>query len=628
MDNPLWVCWSVPPELPDKVKMLSFLSPSGEEECIQKYGTDRVISGRKIAQDVKDDALKIYIRVVARIGAEKVCKGKSLRESLKHKNGLSQWWYHPDSFKDCEADPTFNRLIKILSIEKIASETRISKVILWNAESMIVDVIRSKYPTEDHHTVRLSFFYALLRAVLSRARTFVIQLYYWHLVKSLVADKECQADLALEGFWDWSIRDGNGTLDDRYFKSLPRILEKRGLAVIWFLWFSPDYEPGMNNRRAKDVVLKARSHNGLFFLQKYLTIRDFCAFWDFHPAVTYLTFCGKSEFRKVFHENCFDLFPLFKRNLVCNFLNSSLPFYGLVDTACGRAFARHQPKMALTFLELFPYSRAFYSGARRGSPNTVLASMQHASYSREKTYLRLDPELEFLGHPDDCPVPQPNYIFAMGELGKTIFKECGYAADKIFLTGSSRYEHLTNERSHAEKAGSGKIKLLMVTTTDRDMEMDMVEAVFLAAQETPDVELHLRSHPFAKMEEHPDFHKFGERIHTTTGTLEEDLEDADVILFSYSTAAEEAFIKGIPVWQWRSATFNGSSFRDIDTAIPSFTCAKDLSISLKNFIRNPQIFSPGAEAKNLVERMCFYRADGNSSKRIAAEIENLITPRR
>lgn len=595
MNNLLWVCWSVPPELPEKVKILSFLSPSREEECIQQYGTDHIISGRRIAQDVKDDALKIYTRVVARIGAERVYKGKSLRESLKDKNGISQWWYHPVSVKDCEADLTFNHLVKILSIDKVASEMSTEKLILWNAESIVVEVISSKYLIEHHHTVRVSLFYAFLRAILSRTRTFITQLYHWHIVKSLIADTADEPDFVFEGFWDWSIRDENGTLDDRYFKSLPRILEERGLKKMWFLWFSPDYEPGMKSRRAKDVLLTARPYNGLLFLQKYLTIRDFGTFWNFHPAVTYLTFSRKSEFRKIFHENRFDLFPLFRRNLACNFLNPSLPNCCLVATACGRAFARHKPKMALTFLELFPYSRAFYNGARQGFQNTVLASMQHASYSREKTYLRLDPELEFRGRPDDCPLPKPDYVFAMGQLGKTIFEECGYSAEEVLLTGSSRYEHFRDEKTHGKNAKNGKSKLLMVATTDRDMEMDMIEAVFLAAKEIPDVELYLRSHPFAKMEEHPDFHKFREGIHTTTGTLEEDMENADLILFSYSTVAEEAFIKGIPVWQWRSATFNGSSFRDIDAVIPSFTSVNDLAISLKNFTRNPQIFTPGLE---------------------------------
>lgn len=614
----------MPSKLPEKIKILSFLSPSREEECIQEYGTDHVISGRRIAQDVKNDALKIYTRVVARIGAERVRKGKSLRESLKYKNGFSKWWYHLDSVKDCEADPTFNHLIKILSIDKVASEMSADKLILWHADSMIVEVISSKYPTEHHHTARVSLFYASLRAILSRTRTFITQLYYWYMVKSLIADTECDVELVLEGFWDWSIRDGNGTLDDRYFKSLPGILEERGLKKAWFLWFSPDYEPGMKNRRVKDVLLTARPYNELLFLQKYLTIRDFGTFWNFHPAVTYLTFSRKSEFRKIFFENRFDLFPLFKRNLACNFLNSSLPNCCLVAMACGRAFARYKPKIALTFLELFPYSRAFYIGARQGSPDTVLVSMQHASYSREKTYLRLDPELEFRGRPDDCPLPKPDYVFAMGELGRTIFEECGFPAEKVLLTGSSRYEHLQDEKSHGKKARTRKSKLLMVATTDRDLEMDMVEAVTIAAKRIPDVELHLRSHPLAKMEEHPDFHKFRKQIQSTTGTLEEDLEDAALILFTFSTVAEEAFLKGIPVWQWRSAAFNGSSFRDIEIAIPSFTSVSDLAISLKTFTRNPQVFSPSLEAKTMVERMCFYRTDGQSSTRIAAQIQNLI----
>ena len=624
----LWVCWVKPNCLPsENIRILSYLKPSDEEKFIQSISEKSLISGRIVAQELKDDALKLYTELVARIGAEKILKHLSLRELLKSKDGNSLWWYHPVSFKDCEADPTFNRIIQILVIDKIASEDNFENIVFWGADDAVANVLKSKYQVECRSTKHKSAVLGYLRAFASRLKQLIAHVYHWYLIRNEVPDITFTPDVVFEGFWDWSVRPSTQEegLDDRYFKSLPNLLEQQDLKAAWLLWFDPHSEPRLNNRSATDVLNRARPYNNLIFLQKYLKIADIIkAFSNFSPAIKYHSIARSTSFKDLYKNNGLNLFPIFRDQLSYHFISSTLPHYNLVEKACVTAFAKFRPKIALTFLEMFPYSRAFYAGARQGSPETKLATMQHASYSRGKTFVCLDPEIEFHGKPDNCPIPKPDYVFAMGELGKEIFQEAGFPPKDVFLTNSARYEHIrTDPIVKAQRTSPNVFNLLMVTALDRDSEMDMVEAVYFATKDLQCINLFLRNHPFARMDEHPLFQPMKERITITNGPLEDDLQNTDLIMFSYSTVAEEALIRGVPVWQWCSAGYNGSVFRDMKV-IPTFYSVSELRESLKKFIGNPVPFIPDEKTRNNVLNKCFYKADGKASERIASKIIDLL----
>jgi surface carbohydrate biosynthesis protein (TIGR04326 family) len=627
-ENKLWVCWVKPNCLPSaNIRILSFLKPSDEEIFIQSISENNLISGRSIAQEVKDDALKLYTEVVAHIGADRIGKNSSLRMLLKSSNGNSLWWYHPVSFKDFETDPTFNRIIQILVIDKIASEDNFENIVFWGADDAVANVLKSKYQVECKGTKHKLAVLGYLRAFASRLTQLIAHVYHWYLIRNEVPDTTFTPDVVFEGFWDWSVRPSTREegLDDRYFKSLPNLLEQQDLKAAWLLWFDPHSEPRLNNRSATDVLNRARPYNNLIFLQKYLKITDIVkAFSNFSPAIIYHSIARSISFKDLYKNNGLNLFPIFRDQLSYHFISSTLPHYNLVEKACVTAFAKFRPKIALTFLETFPYSRAFYAGARQGSPETKLATMQHASYSREKTFVRLDPEIEFHGKPDNCSIPKPDCVFAMGELGKEIFQEYGFATHDIFLTGSARYEHIrTDPIVKAQRTSPNTFNLLMVTSLDRDSEMDMVDALYFASKDLPCIKLFLRNHPFARMDEHPLFQPMKERITITNGPFEDDLQNTDLIMFSYSTVAEEALIRGVPVWQWCSAGYNASAFREIGV-IPAFYSVSKLRDSLKEFIANPVPFILEEKTRNNVLNKCFYKADGKASERIKSKIIDLL----
>src|SRR5262249_18624101 len=109
----LWVCWDLPPVKPDPTDtILSFLRPSREDDLKNRHACE-VLPAREASLSVRQKAREIYLRIVGRIGATEISDGITLRAALAKPGRTSAWWYHPVSFKDCETDPTFDRLIAI-----------------------------------------------------------------------------------------------------------------------------------------------------------------------------------------------------------------------------------------------------------------------------------------------------------------------------------------------------------------------------------------------------------------------------------------------------------------------------------------------------------------------------------
>ncbi|MHB8108765.1 MAG: hypothetical protein ACYDHW_01890 [Syntrophorhabdaceae bacterium] len=628
-NNEIWICWERPTSLfPPNAIVLSFLKPSDESRILKEISGNAITSGQLISQEVRDDAVEIYTNLVARVGAGKCHNGTSLREALSTGRGQSLWWYHRVSFKDCETDPAFNRIIEILVIDKITTGNKVGSIVLCGADDSIAAVLKTKYQVKCIEKRQKLREYNFFKTFISRLQQFAEHVYHWYLIRKTVPEVTLMPDVVLQGFWDWSVRSNveRGCLDDRYFKSLQKLLEQQGVKTAWFVWFYPYSKWGGMCRSAREILSKANSYDKLIFLQRYLNLSDIIkTFFNFRPAWQYLSFARSTGFKELFNHNGLNLFPLFRHQLLCDFISAVIPRHVLVEKACCYAFRKFRPKMALTFLEMFTYSRAFYQGAKQGYPEIKLATMQHASYCREKTFIRLEPEIEFHGNPDGYSMPTPDYVFAMGELGKKIFEEAGFPEEKVLLTGSSRYEDLSEHKICTHRESSRERHVLLVTSADRDLEMNMLEAVCEAATGLPHILLRLRSHPFAKMSDHQDFQRVSNLIQLTSGTLDEDLGWADLVIFTYSTVAEESLIKGIPVWQWRSAAYNGSVFRDLDESIPSFFCIGELREALKRFLKNPAGYIPTDELRRYVLRKCFYRTDGKSSERIAERIVDFIS---
>jgi len=606
--------------IPAGATILTFLNPE-EEQILKKTSVGKLLIGRVEMNAIRDEARQLYIDLVSNIGSTR-CYGKTLRERLNVPGKGNSWWYHPFTAKASVDEPTFNRLLQILTIAFIAEKEHVQAIVLYNGSHEVANVLASRFAIIKKGEFKYDWPHPIL-GILARIKYLFLSIRDHIALNRSISLPEIKPDIVFEGFWDWSVQlNEQNKLEDVYFSSLPNHLISNGFRCAWLLWLGQHFQTGFQGRTISQVLTPAIKHPQLIFLQKFISIKNiFIAVLDFRPLFHYLRLSRSKQFRAIAQIKHFDFWPLINRQLVYGFCNSTLPHHTLGELAHRRAFETYRPKFSFTFQEFYLWSRACYQGARLGSINTIRCNIQHASYNREKTFILIDPDREFHGIPDNHMMPTPDYIFAMGELGRTIFLENGFPVERVILSGSVRYDGVKiSQKKFNRVQGNQCINVLIAASSslDRELEIEMVQAAIIAVKSL-NAKLHLRSHPFNKMEDWPPYKPYLSKITSTTGSLKEDLETADLVLFSYSTVAEEALLLGIPICQWQSAKFNGSVFKDIPV-IPSFSIIDELRDYLRDFIERPKHYQPTFETKKLVARQCFYKTDGRATQRIAKKV--------
>lgn len=602
--------------------VLSFMSPDDEHRAASRYS--RLFFGRKEMDVVREDARKSYVDIVSRIAATE-CGGRTLRQVLEIAGRGNPWWYHPVSEKHVETDATFNMLLQIFTVLHVADREGIKEIVIYGSSIEIILALRTRYRTSG---IKCSSGWKtnLIRAVLARIKYLFTSLRSYSDIQRSVLLPELSPDVVFQGFWDWSVQIDRKSqeVEDIYFRSLPDKFRDNGMKCAWFVCLDPRSKYGIKPKSVSDLLHPAKGKPELIFVQKFLKPTDILSvIFDIRAFFRYIRYSLSNKFRGLFKEKGCDLWPLFSRQLAYSFCDSALPHYYLIETAYKRAFGFYKPKLSFAFLELCLISRAFNQGAAFGSPLTIRCDMQHASYAREKTFILADSDRELLGKPDKKAMPLPDNFFVMGELCRDILVEDGVPSGKIFITGSARYDYLIQGGTGSQRVRTqGPVKVLIVSTINVHLDFEMVQAAVLAS-EGLNIKLFLRSHPFVKIEDVPDYRQYSKAIVSSMASLDDDLNLADIVLFTYSTVAEEAFLKGIPVLRWQANGFNGSVFRDVNV-VPSAYSVESLKEQFGKFLDDPLSFKPDEKLRDLILRKCFYRVDGMASSRIAEKVIELL----
>jgi surface carbohydrate biosynthesis protein (TIGR04326 family) len=626
----LWICFEAPAEpLPSQALALSFLRADDDEIMEQRWGP-QYMSGRILAQEVRKDARRHYLDLIARVGATPV-QGQTFRQALQGKGGYSRWWFLKTSEKDCvwDGDVTYTTIIRLLCVKRVADKHGIKHVRLVGGSREFAGALATFFDLASggHEARRASGVppAELLRVMgiglLSRLACTVFYLRLWWLLGRMAPRAPEDIDVLFQAHVDWSLARGpDGRLQDRYFTDLPGMLEAKGIKVGWLAWCEPD--SNIRHRRLRNVVATILPHRSVILLEQYLHPRDIVLLiWNTSYLTEFLRFSRVRAFRDLFRVEGFDLFPLLRSQMLPLFSGSSVCRWELLALASERVCRSLRPNVLLTFLELFLHARAIYAGARCGAPTVKLWAAQHASYSSDKTFGFVRPDLELQGQPDGCAIPAPDGIFAMGDLARRLWLEAGFSGDRVPVTGGLRYQTVQVER-RPKSVECRPATILLIGGMNEALDIDMCAAVRSAARNLP-FRMRLRDHPHYRVSERQSFLPFREVFEISAGTAEEDLQGADLVLFTHSGMAEEAFLKGIPTWQWLWAGFNSSVFVDLHV-IPSFTSIPELRRALQGFLTDPDRYRPQREAQELVMRQCFGPDPARTSEHICAKILDLV----
>jgi hypothetical protein len=251
--------------------------------------------------------------------------------------------------------------------------------------------------------------------------------------------------------------------------------------------------------------------------------------------------------------------------------------------------------------------------------------VQHASYSRGKTFLALHPKKEFAPQRDGQAVPCPDSVCAMGQLGYRLFRACGYAQHQVLLTGSTRYEHIQMPKGDRMHQSSGPenqraIHVLIATSIPASADFLLVDAAVEAVKGLADrIRLRLRQHPFDDMRRIAGFTKIESHLETSDNTLNQDLDWADLVLISQSMVGEEAFLARKIVWQFRFPHPNQSALSEV-AAIPCFYSVAELRQALLDLTTSATLLPPEDSDIEQVYRALFQADDNRPSVAIAEAI--------
>ncbi|MBF0479330.1 MAG: hypothetical protein HQL26_07590 [Candidatus Omnitrophica bacterium] len=623
----IWICWDVPEHPPEAgVKVLSFLWPKDEEDFIQANPQCEIIRGRIFCRNFKERARQIYIQITAQIGVVKNLSGKTFREALKNKYGESVWWFHKVSEKDCETQPVFDQIIQVLAIAELASQDEASRLSLFGCPGAIELVLKEKFFIEESCLQVKASGPSCLIVLLKRAKFALAMILETLYLKQLLKPPQKIGNVVLSGLWEVSVsKDKNGQVSDRYYKSLPDELMKRSLSPFWLVWFEQAAGVLKSRRTIADSVGTLQGDARFCIAQIFLTPWDIIhMFCNFKYGQVFAGYEKLKEFHRVFKVDGLDFYPLFKKYLREGFLDWTIPREELISLAHRRFAERYSPRCVLSFLDLFIFARAVYSGIKGGCQSSMLLDMQHASCSREKIFYMIDPKLEKAGIPDHDPMPQPDIVFAMGELGQNIFMESGFTKEQVLATGSARYTNVKIQKSQLFPKEKKDWTVLIVSGMDVDAEMHMVDCVHAAFQDQPDVKILLRFHPLADIRKHPRFSQYVQRIECTKGTsLDEDISKADFILFSYSTVGEESLLKGKAVLRWVSEKYDASVFRDIGL-VKEFSSIEQLKHIWQEVRQAPDNFLPTLAQQTTVAQQCFFLSQVSAAEQMADKIKEII----
>jgi len=623
------VLWSLPSGPPPQAAVvLSFLDPR-EESRLRGDGGVRVVSGRELGEKVKGAAVALYHKIVVQMGIARTAKDLTFRQTLRFGSRESVWWYHMVAFRDSERSEYFGWIVQVLTVRLFLEREGVTEVQLTGGPAEVIAVLRNSVCPAGRSVpglvrwpgrywlygvaARVRYLYTFLRDRLALSRHY-----------RLPSDR---FDVAFCGFWDQSfqIDPAKSAVIDRYFKKLPHLLRaEHDQKVGYFAWFAPYLEPAQRHRPRSTALRPLSGRGDVVLIQALLELGEVCrALIDFRPLRLTQRALHSPEFRCAMQYDGIDWEPVFADGLLRGSANAHIPHCQLVELATERATRRYRPMLTLSFLEHFPYARAHYRGVQATQLGTENWAIQHAGCCSEKTFYYLDPEVEFNGAPDGCSVPHPDRVYAMGRLGERIFRQCGYAESAVKLTGSTRYDHIRFDVGNLGPRGGtlrqpALVRVLLACSLEVNYEIAMVEAAVLAAKTNPHLKLRLRNHPMSRVDEHSRFEACRGSVEISVDPLDVDLAWADLILFSYSTVADEAFLSGKPVWQWIPLGFNGSALTEA-TEVPRFSAVAQLASALAVFQASPEKFYPKNAAIVQAAEALFYPANGRAAESIAAD---------
>ncbi|MHA2052899.1 MAG: hypothetical protein ACW99F_04790 [Candidatus Hodarchaeales archaeon] len=328
--------------------------------------------------------------------------------------------------------------------------------------------------------------------------------------------------------------DETGSYVESYFKGLLGHLKKKDkeVAIVPYVLGSLPY--------IKGITLMGNSGENFLLPYAYVGIRDifsvaFEVAFDIPRRRVYPDFEGLKISALIY----FDL----KRDWSGIRKTRDLIFYRVVNGWRKKGIKIH------SFIHTYEnntWEKVFNLAFSELYPGTKIIGYQHSAVP--KMLLNY-----FFSQNESELIPLPNRIITNGRYPERLFAESGYDPDKIVCGGAIRYSNLlkkieTTRESSQHQANRAKT-ILVTTSIILNDALELVSKVVKAFGGSVDYDVIIKSHPvmpYSKFSKFLSIDELPKNFKLSNNSIEELLNESDVLIYTTSTTCIEAISLGVP----------------------------------------------------------------------------------
>ena len=576
-----------------------------------------------------------YVRWVADRSSEAMDgQGPGARRVL---GGLPVWWLSTAGMKDNETETTFTDLCRLGAIDRALADHAADS--LWaHGPAPDMDAVLQRLAvargaayesTPTPGAIRRPRLGRILAGRLALAARLLGQLVVVRGLSRALGRSAPPgaAPVRLLSFWPRTLTLGAaGPTDDIYRGLARRALAAGGpggaaqAAYVGVSQARFAREP----RRVRELIAARRRGQPLTFLEDRLTLGDVTM-----PLRTLpLALACRREARRVVRGGGAPFLGVDARELLdlpalALLARAEVAYHVVVGRLAERLARDERPAAVVSPLELYPFARALYWGLKRGNDATRTIAMQHALVTPGKLWYVFDPR-ETSGRPEAMPVP--DVMLCQGEGARDLLAGAGLREESLHLTGSPRYDALELREQRAPSTGAaGRRAVLVLPSLDAADGEALVEAALRAcARIGAGVECRVAAHPLQLAPAELARQRapgLGVPLTVEDRPLYDALDDCDLAIASYSTAADEAIVRGVPVIVYAGLRPPMSSVAWTGAAPVARTWG-ELERAVEDGLERAPL--PDAETRERHVRWVFHKLDGHATDRCLDEIRPAV----
>ena len=577
--------------------------------------------------------------------------GKNFKEQFTYKGEISLWWLSSASAKQNEVHRTFDYLCHLEVVQIALRQSQFEGCLLLADDPIMAGLLRECC---ERDPITFKALLPLRRIQPPSALSALWRRLLWigwlvlelATLKTLLRGTKRPWPSPLTAFlslYPGPMEIRNGQVFDRMYRDVVEQVAEGGnqYPVILCCFRGRGFS---DLRRLYADRHALRGHQRILLLNTYLAVSDI---WT---AVKNLGFFARflwldrfdQDFRQSFVYDGINIFQLLRLELHRQLLSNEVPYHLIVAREVERV-VRAQPVQSLvSFLELYPFSRAVYYGAKRANPSVITVAYQHANVTKMRLWYTYRPEEVVPRGPnklyiDTMPIPD-RYMF-QGPIGMEIIKASGYPAERCLLTGSPRYDDLGDRVQRGLVNGSispdgfrtsdgeGRKRVLVTPAQPPADALELIDVMLKACRQRDDCSILVKLHPDCHVEADikllQDQYGFAD-IQVVRDNIHDLIEDADVVVTNYSTTGDEAIAMGRPVICYTGLRPCVAAYLDL-AAAPVVHDTDEMGQAIEKMLYDEEYRRSYWLRRDELIEGSFYRLDGKAKDRMVEALTGSST---